>query len=74
MNAETDAFYGREQPSKTYKWGLVLPLETYIPTGMVPALWKVVAWFPTRAAAEQYAKRIHGRAPHAIARANLAEI
>lgn len=74
MNAETDAYYGREQPNKTYKWGLVLPIETHTPTCMVPALWKVVAWFPSRTNAEAYAKRVHGRAPHAIARANLAEI
>lgn len=71
MNAETDAFYGRAEPSKTYKWGLVLPTR---PEGNPEPHWQVVAWFPSRTNAEAYAKRIHGRAPHAIARANLAEI
>jgi hypothetical protein len=73
MNAETDAFYGRDTPSKTYKWGLVLPSQ--LPKGLWPNAefareWRVVAWFPTRNAAEQYAKRVHGHQPHAIARAH----
>lgn len=72
MNAETDAFYGRPEPSRTYKWGLVLPCRNgHLP---VEFPWRIVAWFPSRTAAEAYANRVHGRAPHAIARANLAEI
>lgn len=67
MNAETDAYFGRDKPSRTYKWGLVLPSiqfgEAYP--------WRVVCWFKTRKAAEDYAKRVHGRNPYAIARANL---
>ncbi len=76
MNAETDAYYGRPAPSKTYKWGLVLPSQW--PKGLWPDAvaeqWRIVAWFPSRTNAEAYAKRVHGRQPHAIARANLAEL
>jgi hypothetical protein len=67
MNAETDAFYGRPDPSKTYKWGLVLPMVIGPPARLEQ--WRVVAWFPTRTNAEAYAKRVHGQQPHAIARA-----
>jgi hypothetical protein len=73
MNAETDAFYGRDKPSKTYKWGLALPRMEDVRTGAV-CDWRIVAWFPSRKNAEGYAKRVHGRQPHAIARANLAEL
>jgi hypothetical protein len=68
MNAETDAFYGRPDPSKTYKWGLVLPVEVSRTT-LYTSQWRVVAWFPTRTNAEAYAKRVHGHQPHAICRA-----
>jgi hypothetical protein len=66
MNAETDAYFGRDTPSRTYKWGLALP--TLIGPHIPPQRWQVVAWFPTQTAAEQYAARVHGGKPYAIAR------
>lgn len=69
MNAETDAYYGRPEPSKTYKWGLVLLCRNgHLP---VEYPWRVVCWFPTRKACDAYAFRVHSHQPFAIARANL---
>jgi hypothetical protein len=74
MNAETDAYYGRPDPSRTYKWGLVLPgVPDVFPLSRTTPTWRVVCWFPTRKKAEAYAKRVHGKNPWAIARSNLAD-
>lgn len=72
MNAETDAYFGRPNPSKTYKWGLVLPMVIGPPARLEQ--WRVVCWFPSRKNAEAYALRVHRGTPYAIARANLAEL
>lgn len=71
MNAETDAYYGRPDPSSTYKWGLALPSQ--LPPGLWPERhpWKVVAWFKTRKACDAYAFRVHSHQPHGICRAYL---
>jgi hypothetical protein len=68
MNAETDQYYGRQEPSRTYKWGLVLPCEV-APYLNITHAWRVICWFKTKQAAQAYATRIHGQRPYAIARA-----
>lgn len=71
MNAETDAYYGRDKPSSTYKWGLVLPFVV-APVAVSPTtVWRVVAWFPSRKNAKAYALRVHTCQPFAICRAYL---
>lgn len=50
MNAETDAFYGRDKPSRSYKWAIVAGSEHSAP--------RAVAWFKTRKAAIDHAERI----------------
>lgn len=64
MNAETDAFYGRDEPSATYKWGVVIDMSSPL---LLLHGWQVVAWFKTRKRAEEYARRRLVRA-YAIAR------
>lgn len=67
MNAETDTFYGRDEASKTFKWGVVIPI-TQIQARLANRIeWKAVAWFKTRKRAEEYARS--GWSTYAIARA-----
>lgn len=67
MNAETDAFYGRDEPTKTYIWGVVIPVTLSRPSPDIKNDWRAVAWFKTRKRAEEYARS--GWATYAIARA-----
>lgn len=63
---ELAEYYGSDTASKTYKWGVVIPMsERCRPSEM----WQAVAWFKTRRAAERYAKT--GWPRHAIARSNV---
>jgi hypothetical protein len=75
MNEVTE-YFGREEPSRTYKWALVLPISppSILTRGTGRDAWQAIAWFKTRKACEAYAVRVHGRKPYAIARANLAEL
>lgn len=60
MNAETDKFYGRDDPTATYKWGVAVASEF--------SDWRIIAWFKTRKAAIAYGKRMTARTQFAIAR------
>lgn len=52
------AKYGRDNHGKTWKWGLVY-LGSASPawTSVNGQPWRVVAWFKTRKACEEHAKR-----------------
>jgi hypothetical protein len=63
---EMTSYYGRDDASATYKWGVVIPI-TQIQARLANRVeWKAVAWFKTRKRAEEYAKT--GWTAYAIAR------
>jgi hypothetical protein len=67
MNAETDRYYGRDDASATFKWGVVIR-QPILVSGRNHGLdeWKAIAWFKTRKRAEEYARE--GWGAYAIAR------
>lgn len=52
MNASTGEYYGKDEPSASYKWGVVVPV---MHGAIDPVTWRVVAWFKTRKRAQAYA-------------------
>jgi hypothetical protein len=52
MNAQTGEYYGHDEPSPSYKWGVVIPMIR----GVAEASWCTVAWFKTRKAATRYGR------------------
>lgn len=52
MNASTGEYYGHDEPSASYKWGVVIPVTQ----GVAETSWRVVAWFKTRERATTYAR------------------
>lgn len=63
MNASTGEYYGHDEPSASYKWGVVIP---YVTGASDAVTWRVVAWFKTRRRAEAYA--VSGWAEFALCR------
>lgn len=52
MNASTGEYYGKDEPSASYKWGVVVPVTH---GAIDPVSWRVIAWFKTRKRAQTYA-------------------
>lgn len=58
---QMDAFYGKDQPSASFKWGVIVPN-----VGLDRTDWRAVAWFKSRKRAVEYANS--GWSNYAIAR------
>lgn len=66
MADEMTSYYGKDEPSASYKWGVVIPI-TVVQVGVPNAVqWRAVAWFKSRKRAEEYANT--GWSTYAIAR------
>ncbi len=56
-----DTYYGKDEPSASFKWGVVVPV-----VGVDRTDWRAVAWFKSRKRADEYARS--GWSTYAIAR------
>lgn len=65
MNASTGEYYGKDEPSASYKWGVVVPVIGNA-VGHPQTVWRAIAWFKTRKRAEAYA--VSGWAEFALCR------
>lgn len=65
------SYYGKDEPSASFKWGVVIPVtSTMIIVGTSSGTqWRAVAWFKSRKRAVEYAKS--GWSTYAIARTNV---
>lgn len=65
---QLEAYYGKDLPSASFKWGVVVPVHGPSGPGLPAAIvWRAVAWFKTQKRAIEYAHT--GFAPnYAIAR------
>lgn len=71
MPNDIDAYYGKDQPSASFKWGVIVPVLTVVndpPFSTKVPKWTAVAWFKSRKRADEYART--GWASYAIARMN----
>lgn len=67
MADEMKTYYGVDEPSASYKWGVVIPVNGPSGPGLPAATqWKAVAWFKSRKRAVEYANS--GWSNYAIAR------
>lgn len=60
-NKQMDAYYGKDLPSASFKWGVVVQV-----VGLDRPNWLAVAWFKSRKRAVEYAET--GWKNYAIAR------
>lgn len=58
---QMDAYYGKDQPCASFKWGVIVPVTSIDRTD-----WRAVAWFKSRKRAVEYANS--GWSNYAIAR------
>lgn len=65
VNASLDAYYGKDEPSASFKWGVIVPITTGA-TAKPHTTWTAVAWFKTAKRAKEYAES--GWSVYAIAR------
>lgn len=63
---QMDAFYGKDHPSASFKWGVIIPITIVQPGVPTAVQWRAVAWFKSRKRAVEYAES--GWSTYAIAR------
>ena len=56
-----EGYYGKDEPSATYKWAVVSPGTVHGFHLPAREAWQAVAWFKTRKAAEDYGRRTFAR-------------
>lgn len=65
MADEMKSYYGVDEPSASYKWGVVVPVIGNA-VGHPQTVWRAIAWFKSRKRAVEYANT--GWSTYAIAR------